>query len=112
MFRAGEDRGEDLLDAEVAGDREDGLGALVVPFGVEGGGAVVGDPPAGEGARGLLDIGFGVPVALAQGAEMGRFLLGSTVVLLFPRDFGDTPLRFNPAWAPGRPIRMGEAMAA
>jgi len=45
-------------------------------------------------------------IHLAQGAEMGRFLLGSTVVLLFPPG----PLRFNPAWAPERPIRMGEAM--
>jgi phosphatidylserine decarboxylase len=44
---------------------------------------------------------------LARGAEMGRFLLGSTVVLLFPRN----TLRFNPAWAPQRAIRMGEAMA-
>ncbi|MBL8486855.1 MAG: phosphatidylserine decarboxylase [Rhodocyclaceae bacterium] len=51
------------------------------------------------------------PVVLARGAEMGRFLLGSTVVLLFPRDFGASPVRFNAAWAPGRPIRMGEAMA-
>jgi phosphatidylserine decarboxylase len=47
------------------------------------------------------------PVALRQGDEMGRFLLGSTVVLLFPKG----PLRFNPAWGPGRPIRLGEAMA-
>jgi phosphatidylserine decarboxylase len=46
-------------------------------------------------------------VDLAQGAEMGRFLLGSTVVMLFPRG----PLQFNPAWAAGRAIRMGEAMA-
>ena len=48
------------------------------------------------------------PVRLAQGEELGRFLLGSTVVLLFPPG----PLRFNPAWAPGGAIRMGEAMAA
>ncbi|HMO45354.1 MAG TPA: archaetidylserine decarboxylase [Rubrivivax sp.] len=47
------------------------------------------------------------PVALAQGGEMGRFLLGSTVVLLFPRD----GLQFNPAWMPGGAIRMGEMMA-
>jgi phosphatidylserine decarboxylase len=46
-------------------------------------------------------------IELAQGAEMGRFLLGSTVVLLFPKG----PLRFNPAWAPGGAIRMGEVMA-
>jgi len=46
-------------------------------------------------------------IELAQGAEMGRFLLGSTVVLLMPNG----ALRFNPDWAPGRAIRMGEAMA-
>ena len=45
---------------------------------------------------------------LRQGDEMGRFLLGSTVVLLLPAG----PLRFNPAWAPTRPVRLGEAMAA
>ncbi len=43
-----------------------------------------------------------------KGAEMGRFLLGSTVVMLFPR----ASLDFNPAWAPARPIRLGEAMGA
>ena len=47
-------------------------------------------------------------IELAPGQEMGRFLLGSTVVLLFPSG----PLRFNPAWAPGGAIRMGEAMAS
>ena len=46
-------------------------------------------------------------VSLQQGDEMGRFLLGSTVVMLFPQG----PLRFNPQWAPARPIRLGEAMA-
>jgi phosphatidylserine decarboxylase len=44
---------------------------------------------------------------LKKGDEMGRFLLGSTVVLLFAKD----PLAFNPEWAPGRAIRVGEAMA-
>ena len=51
-------------------------------------------------------------IRLAQGQEMGRFLLGSTVVMLFPA--GTTSgrsLAFNPAWAPGGPIRLGEAMA-
>jgi phosphatidylserine decarboxylase len=46
-------------------------------------------------------------IRLQKGEEMGRFMLGSTVVLLFPQ--GD--LAFNPEWAPGRPIRLGEAMA-
>nr|WP_216842281.1 archaetidylserine decarboxylase [Acidovorax sp. SRB_14] len=50
----------------------------------------------------------GQGIALQQGEEMGRFLLGSTVVMLFPAG----PLRFNPAWAPGRAIRLGEAMAS
>ncbi len=47
------------------------------------------------------------PVTLRQGDEMGRFLLGSTVVLLWPQG----PLAFDPQWAPGRPVRLGEAMA-
>ena len=46
-------------------------------------------------------------IVLRQGDEMGRFLLGSTVVMLFPA----APLRFNPDWAPARAIRLGEAMA-
>jgi phosphatidylserine decarboxylase len=37
---------------------------------------------------------------------MGRFLLGSTVVMLFPKD----TLQFNPEWSPTQPIRMGEMM--
>jgi phosphatidylserine decarboxylase len=47
------------------------------------------------------------PVALAQGAEMGRFLLGSTVVLLYP----EGGLQFSPGWMPGGAVRMGEPMA-
>ncbi len=46
-------------------------------------------------------------ILLRQGEEMGRFLLGSTVVLLFP----PPPLAFSPDWAPARPVRLGEAMA-
>lgn len=45
-------------------------------------------------------------VALRRGEEMGRFLLGSTVVMLFPRG----AIAFDPGWTPGRAIRMGEAM--
>jgi phosphatidylserine decarboxylase len=50
-------------------------------------------------------------IALRQGEEMGRFLLGSTVVMLFPRRADGQPLRFNPGWAPGGAVRLGEAMA-
>ena len=46
-------------------------------------------------------------VTLKQGDEMGRFMLGSTVVMLFPK----AALQFNPAWVPAKPIRLGEAMA-
>lgn len=46
-------------------------------------------------------------IRLAKGEEMGRFLLGSTVVLLFPQG----PLSFNPAWQAAGAVRMGEAMA-
>ena len=46
------------------------------------------------------------PVSLKKGQEMGRFLLGSTVVMLFPKD----TLAFNPDWAPTGAIRMGETM--
>lgn len=49
----------------------------------------------------------GQQVVLKQGDEMGRFLLGSTVVMLWPK--GD--LRFNPAWAPAGAVRLGQAMA-
>ena len=45
-------------------------------------------------------------ITLTQGEEMGRFLLGSTVVMLFPKGV----MRFNADWTPTRPIRMGEAM--
>ena len=47
-------------------------------------------------------------VVLKQGEEMGRFLLGSTVVLLFPKG----PMAFDPTWQPGGPVRMGAAMAS
>ena len=46
-------------------------------------------------------------IHLAQGEEMGRFLLGSTVVMLWPK----LPLRFNSQWHPGGAVRLGQAMA-
>lgn len=46
-------------------------------------------------------------IQLAQGAEMGRFLLGSTIVLLTPK----STLEFNPAWQATTPVRLGQVMA-
>ena len=43
---------------------------------------------------------------LAQGDEMGRFLLGSTVVMLWPAD----TIHLNPAWQAALPVRLGEKM--
>lgn len=45
-------------------------------------------------------------VVLKQGEEMGRFLLGSTVVMLFGRD----RLAFDGPWAAGKPVCLGEKM--
>ena len=46
-------------------------------------------------------------IHLAQGAEMGRFLLGSTIVWLTPKN----KLHFNPNWQAAAPVRLGEVMA-
>lgn len=50
----------------------------------------------------------GQDIVLRKGQEMGRFLLGSTIVMLFPQDV----VSFHPDWAPTRPVRLGEAMGA
>jgi phosphatidylserine decarboxylase len=49
------------------------------------------------GAKGIM---------LDKGEEMGRFLLGSTVVMLFKNG----TIAFNPEWAPERLVRLGEWM--
>jgi phosphatidylserine decarboxylase len=48
--------------------------------------------------------GLRAPRRLPKGAEMGRFNMGSTVILLFPR--GTTA--WAPGFVPGRTVRMGE----
>jgi phosphatidylserine decarboxylase len=65
---------------------------------------VVNPPRTGEVREWRYDDGS---ISFKQGDEMGRFLLGSTVVMLWPK----MPLGFNPAWQAARSIRLGEAMA-
>jgi phosphatidylserine decarboxylase len=69
---------------------------------------VVNPPRSGE----VRQWQYGGPdsrnVALEKGEEMGRFQLGSTVIMLFPKN----KLIFNPFWKPGRKVRFGEMMAA
>lgn len=45
-------------------------------------------------------------IVLKKGAEMGRFLLGSTVVMLFQQG----AITFNEDWVPERQVRLGEWM--
>ena len=47
-------------------------------------------------------------IVLKKGDEMGRFLLGSTVVLLFPKE---GHVQFNASWQEATPVRMGESMS-
>ncbi|HZF94193.1 MAG TPA: archaetidylserine decarboxylase [Allosphingosinicella sp.] len=48
----------------------------------------------------------GEDVVLNKGGEMGRFLLGSTLVMLFRQG----TITFNERWAPERSVRLGEPM--
>lgn len=45
-------------------------------------------------------------VQLAKGQELGRFNMGSTVIVLFGKD----AVRWRPDLAPGRRVRMGESV--
>ncbi len=47
-------------------------------------------------------------ISLKKGEEMGRFLLGSTVVMLFQKD----AMQFNSQWSAVLPVRMGTMMGA
>jgi phosphatidylserine decarboxylase len=66
---------------------------------------VVNPPRPGLVREWIYEMGS---ITLTQGEEMGRFLLGSTVVMLFPKGV----MQFNADWTPARPIVMGEAMGS
>jgi len=58
--------------------------------------------------RKAYDIGSGgSPVTLDKAAELGRFNMGSTVILMFPRG----AVRPDAGLTPGRAVRMGERIA-
>ena len=48
-------------------------------------------------------------IELKKGVEMGRFLLGSTVIMTFPKS---DALSFNATWTPAKGVRLGEEMAS
>lgn len=65
-------------------------------------------PDLARQSRGVSRIALPEPVHYARGAEVGRFNMGSTVILLLPKA--------APAWreelANGVPVRMGECLSA
>jgi len=62
-------------------------------------------PPARGGVVRSIDKGIGTQ--FARGAELGRFNMGSTVVLLL----GNGATRFADGLAPGATLRLGQALA-
>jgi phosphatidylserine decarboxylase len=63
------------------------------------------NPPRGRGGQ-VRAIEAGVGRRFARGEELGRFNMGSTVVVLF-----GNAAAFEPHLQPGVPVRMGEAFA-
>jgi len=68
---------------------------------------VVNPPRSGE-VRQWQYVADSRNLVLGKGEEMGRFQLGSTVIMLFPKN----KLVFNPLWKPGRAVRFGEMMGS
>ena len=64
-------------------------------------GAVADLPSPGRTRRWSFDIS-----ALERGAEIGRFNMGSTVIVLFPRG----TVRWDPAFVPGASVRCRQAI--
>ena len=81
------------------------VGALLVS-GVETVWGGVEIPPYGSGIVRRDYRQRATPVELARGAEMARFNMGSTVIVLWPAG-----LSLAPGLAPGSPVRMGQRLA-
>ena len=63
------------------------------------------NPPPGRGGE-VRAIEAGVGRRLVRGEELGRFNMGSTVIVLFGE-----PAAFVPRIEPGEPVRMGQPLA-
>jgi phosphatidylserine decarboxylase len=63
------------------------------------------NPPPGRGGRTRV-IEAGVGRRFRRGEELGRFNMGSTVIVLFGE-----PARFAPRVEPGEPVRVGQPFA-
>lgn len=83
-----------MVGALFVGGIETVWGGRLTPPHVRGGGPFVYQPMR--------------PARLARGDELGRFHMGSTVILLAPRG----ALRWNTGLAPGTVLRLGEELAA
>jgi phosphatidylserine decarboxylase len=64
------------------------------------------NPPAIRGASAVRTLDAGVGRRFRRGEELGRFNMGSTVILL-----SGHPLRFAPRIEPSEPVRMGQCLA-
>lgn len=64
-------------------------------------------PRRSRRVRRLADTGLLAPLTAKAGNELGRFNMGSTVILLLPRG----TCRWRTDLAPGSTVRMGEALA-
>ena len=81
------------------------VGALLVS-GVETVWGGVEIPPYGHGIRTRDYRGHQPPIELARGAEMARFNMGSTVIVLLPPG-----VELAPGLAPGAAVRLGQRLA-
>ncbi|OEY65252.1 archaetidylserine decarboxylase [Marinobacter sp. X15-166B] len=80
-----------LVGAMIVGSVETTWAGIVAP----GSGKVTSTRPAADSA----------PITFDKGQEMGRFRLGSTVVLVMPKD----AVRWNQELAAGHTVKMGQA---
>jgi phosphatidylserine decarboxylase len=64
------------------------------------------NPPSIRGTGAVRTLDAGVGRKFRRGEELGRFNMGSTVILL-----AGHPLRFAPRVEPAEPVRMGQCLA-